>query len=60
METSGDGTPEVVFVAETEEPQRLRVGKVLGVGTPKRAQVEVALQTVDERPEEAALMEEVN
>ena len=52
--------PELVWVAAAEEADRLHVGRVVGVVALQRVHVEPHGAAVDERPDEAALVEEMH
>src|SRR5206468_3404087 len=60
MEAALDQTPEFVTVTQAEEPQRLRPGRVGRVDALQRFHVARGLERVDERPEELALVEQMD
>ena len=60
VEVAFEQPPELVAVAAAEEADRLHVVRVVGVFALQRVHVELHGAAVDERPDEAALMEEMD
>src|SRR3546814_9323659 len=60
MEAAGYEPPEIVGIAEAEETDRLHLRLVLDIDPLHRPHVERTAVAVDERADEAALVEEVH
>ncbi len=60
MERARHQAPELVGIALAEEAQLLRLAGVLGIDTLQRVGVALHLEPVDERAEEAALVEKMD
>ena len=58
MQVRLDQPPELVLVAPAEEAQPLHVLAVVGVDAPQRLHVQLHRPAIDERPDEAAVVEQ--
>src|SRR5688572_4587542 len=60
MQVAGNDAPPVVFVAAAEEPDLQRLLRILGEDAFQGLHVELVVERIDERPDELALVEEVD